>query len=103
MREKNILWNEKSLSASKNLKDIIEKTEKYHVCNKFTERQGVITNNVVHMRTSFTNSENNTRPSIIFRICKRSPHMNYIICNNTLSLSKFITHMILLCLFNYVF
>ena len=66
MREKNILWNEKSLSASKNLKDIIEKTEKYHVCNKFTERQGVITNNVVHMRTSFTNSENNTR--LLYRL-----------------------------------
>ena len=49
-----------------NLKDIIEKTEKYHVYNKFTERQGVITNNVVHMRTSFTNSENNTR--LLYRL-----------------------------------
>ena len=66
MREKNIIWNDKSKEATNNLKDIISSSEKYHISHKFSEGQGVITNNIIHMRTSFTNLEKKNR--LLYRL-----------------------------------
>jgi alpha-ketoglutarate-dependent taurine dioxygenase len=66
MREKNIIWNDKSKEASKNLKNIINDSDMYHISHKFTEGQGVITNNIIHMRTSFTNLEKKNR--LLYRL-----------------------------------
>ena len=66
MREKNIIWNDKSKEATNNLKDIINSSKKYHISHKFSEGQGVITNNIIHMRTSFTNLEKKNR--LLYRL-----------------------------------
>jgi hypothetical protein len=66
MREKNIIWNNKSKEAANNLKDIIKNAERYHITHKFLEGQGVITNNIIHMRTSFTNLEKKNR--LLYRL-----------------------------------
>ena len=66
MREKNIIWNDKSKEAANNLKDIVNNSEKYHRSHKFSEGQGVITNNIIHMRTSFTNLEKKNR--LLYRL-----------------------------------
>ena len=66
MREKNIIWNNKSKEAANNLKDIINSSKKYHISHKFSEGQGVITNNIIHMRTSFTNLEKKNR--LLYRL-----------------------------------
>ena len=66
MREKNIIWNDKSKEAANNLKDIVNNSEKYHISHKFSEGQGVITNNIIHMRTSFTNLEKKNR--LLYRL-----------------------------------
>ena len=66
MREKNIIWNDKSKEAANNLKDIIKNAERYHITHKFLEGQGVITNNIIHMRTSFTNLEKKNR--LLYRL-----------------------------------
>ena len=66
MREKNIIWNDKSKEASKNLKNIINSSDKYHISHRLSEGQGVITNNVIHMRTSFTNLEKKNR--LLYRL-----------------------------------
>lgn len=66
MREKNILWNDKSQKAASNLKNIINNSDEYHITHKFTEGQGVITNNVIHMRTPFTNLEKKNR--LLYRL-----------------------------------
>jgi hypothetical protein len=56
MRKKNIIWNDASLEAINILKSIINDSFEYHVTKKFAEGEGVITNNVIHKRTAFTNS-----------------------------------------------
>ena len=66
MREKNIIWNNKSKEASKNLKNIINSSDKYHISHRLSEGQGVITNNIIHMRTSFTNLEKKNR--LLYRL-----------------------------------
>ena len=66
MREKNILWNDKSQKAASNLKNIVNNSDEYHITHKFTEGQGVITNNVIHMRTPFTNLEKKNR--LLYRL-----------------------------------
>ena len=66
MRKKNIIWNDASLKAINILKSIIEDSSEYHITKKFTEGEGVITNNVIHKRTAFTNSENKNR--LLFRL-----------------------------------
>jgi len=66
MRKKNIIWNDASLEAINILKSIINDSFEYHVTKKFTEGEGVITNNVIHKRTAFTNSENKNR--LLYRL-----------------------------------
>jgi len=66
MREKNIIWNKDCLEAVAILKKIINDSSEFHIEKKFTEGEGVITNNVIHMRTSFTNSENKHR--LLYRL-----------------------------------
>ena len=66
MRKKNIIWNDASLKAINILKSIIEDSSEYHITKKFTEGEGVITNNVIHKRTAFTNSENKNR--LLYRL-----------------------------------
>lgn len=66
MRERNIIWNKQSKSSSNLLKQIINQSERYHIVHKLKPGQGVVTNNVIHMRTSFTNSLNKNR--ILYRL-----------------------------------
>ena len=66
MRKKNIIWNDASLRAINILKSIIEDSSEYHITKKFAEGEGVITNNVIHKRTAFTNSENKNR--LLYRL-----------------------------------
>jgi alpha-ketoglutarate-dependent taurine dioxygenase len=66
MRKKNIIWNDACLEAINILKSIINDSFEYHVTKKFTEGEGVITNNVIHKRTAFTNSENKNR--LLYRL-----------------------------------
>ena len=66
MRKKNIIWNDASLEAINILKSIINDSSEYHVTKKFAEGEGVITNNVIHKRTAFTNSKNKNR--LLYRL-----------------------------------
>jgi hypothetical protein len=66
MRKKNIIWNDASLKAINILKSIIEDSSEYHITKKFSEGEGVITNNVIHKRSAFTNSENKNR--LLYRL-----------------------------------
>ena len=66
MRERNIIWNDSSIKSANNLKDIINNSSKFHITYKLKEGQGVITNNVIHMRTSFTNLEKKNR--LLYRL-----------------------------------
>mgnify|MGYP001487845358 FL=1 len=66
MREKNIIWEDKLRASVQLLKEIITKNDSYHVKHKLEPNQGVISNNVIHMRTSFTNQENENR--LLYRL-----------------------------------
>jgi len=66
MRTNNIFWDSESLSAINNLKSLINNSVDYHLRHKLIEGQGVITNNVIHMRSSFTISKNKNR--LLYRL-----------------------------------
>ena len=66
MREKNIIWNKNIIGAIDILKSIIKDSSNYHIIKKLESGSGVITNNVVHMRTAFTNSKNKNR--LLYRL-----------------------------------
>ena len=66
MRKKNIIWNKNSLQAIDMLKSIIKDSSEYHITKKLDTGMGVITNNVIHMRTAFTNSKNKNR--LLYRL-----------------------------------
>ena len=66
MRKKNIVWNKNSLQAIDMLKSIIKDSSEYHITKKLDTGMGVITNNVIHMRTAFTNSKNKNR--LLYRL-----------------------------------
>lgn len=66
MRKKNIIWNNNSLKAIDVLKSIIKDSSQYHITKKLDTGMGVITNNVIHMRTAFTNSKNKNR--LLYRL-----------------------------------
>ena len=66
MRERNIIWDDKLMASVQLLKEIITKNDNYHVKHKLEPNQGVISNNVIHMRTSFTNQENENR--LLYRL-----------------------------------
>ena len=66
MRKKNIVWNKNSLQAIDVLKSIIKDSSQYHITKKLDTGMGVITNNVIHMRTAFTNSKNKNR--LLYRL-----------------------------------
>ena len=66
MRKKNIIWNKNSLEAIDVLKSIIKDSSQYHITKKLDTGMGVITNNVIHMRTAFTNSRNKNR--LLYRL-----------------------------------
>ena len=66
MRERNIIWDDKLRASVQLLKEIITKNDNYHVKHKLEPNQGVISNNVIHMRTSFTNQENENR--LLYRL-----------------------------------
>ena len=48
------------------LKEIITENENYHIQHKLKPNQGIISNNIIHMRTSFTNQENENR--LLYRL-----------------------------------
>ena len=66
MRERNIVWNRKLETSVKLLKEIITENENYHIQHKLKPNQGIISNNIIHMRTSFTNQENENR--LLYRL-----------------------------------
>ena len=66
MREHNIHWNKNIVKEIALLKQIIKESKKYHIKYKLDYRQGAITNNILHNRSSFTNLKNQTR--LIYRI-----------------------------------
>ena len=66
MRKKNIIWNKNSLQAINVLKSVIKDSSEYHITKKLDTGMGVITNNVIHMRTAFTNSRNKNR--LLYRL-----------------------------------
>jgi len=66
MREKNIIWSEKITSSVDLLKSIIRENENYQINYKLSPNQGVISNNVIHMRSSFTNTSNKNR--LLYRL-----------------------------------
>ena len=66
MREKNIIWSEKIISSVDLLKSIIRENENYQINYKLSPNQGVISNNVIHMRSSFTNTSNKNR--LLYRL-----------------------------------
>jgi len=66
MRERNIKWKKMYEDEIEILKNIIEKNSKYKISYKLQPGQGVITNNVIHSRTAFTNDINHHR--LIYRI-----------------------------------
>ena len=66
MRTNNIFWDNESLSAINNLKSLINDSVDYHLIHKLIGGQGVITNNVIHMRSSFTISKNKNR--LLYRL-----------------------------------
>ena len=66
MRERNITWNKNTTEAINILKSIIKESSDYHIINKLEPGNGVITNNIIHMRTAFTNSKNKNR--LLYRL-----------------------------------
>ena len=66
MRERNITWNKNITEAINILKSIIKESSDYHIINKLEPGNGVITNNIIHMRTAFTNSKNKNR--LLYRL-----------------------------------
>ena len=66
MREKNIIWRNKIKSSVELLKTIIKENEYYQIKYKLKPNQGVISNNVIHMRSSFTNTSNKNR--LLYRL-----------------------------------
>ena len=66
MRERNITWKKNITEAIKILKSIIKESSDYHIINKLEPGNGVITNNIIHMRTAFTNSKNKNR--LLYRL-----------------------------------
>ncbi len=66
MREKNIHWNKNIANEINELKQIIQNSKNYQIKYKLDSGQGAITNNILHNRSSFTNSDNQTR--LIYRI-----------------------------------
>ena len=66
MREKNIIWRDEIKASSELLKTIIKENESYQIKYKLKPNQGVISNNVIHMRSSFTNTSNKNR--LLYRL-----------------------------------
>jgi len=66
MREKNIIWRKNIIDSINNLKKIIKESTKFHISYKLLPGQGVLTNNIIHMRTTFTNTKNKNR--LLYRL-----------------------------------
>ena len=66
MREKNIVWKKSIIDSVNNLKKIIKESTEFHVNHKLLPGQGVLTNNIIHMRTTFTNTKNKNR--LLYRL-----------------------------------
>ena len=66
MRERNIVWEKDIINSINNLKKIIKESTTFHVNYKLMPGQGVLTNNVIHMRTTFTNTKNKNR--LLYRL-----------------------------------
>ena len=61
MRTKNIIWKDEIKDLVEILKNTIEKLRKYQIECKLQKGQGVFTNNVLHMRTSFHETDKQKR------------------------------------------
>tara|TARA_B000000441_G_scaffold82058_1_gene55882 strand:- start:1112 stop:1957 length:846 start_codon:yes stop_codon:yes gene_type:complete len=61
MRMKNIIWKDEVKDLVGILKKTIEKLRRYQIECKLQKGQGVFTNNVLHMRTSFKETYNDQR------------------------------------------
>jgi|TARA_B100000953_G_scaffold276329_1_gene250354 alpha-ketoglutarate-dependent taurine dioxygenase len=66
MRGKNIVWKKNIIDSINSLKKIIKESTTFHVSYKLMPGQGVLTNNVIHMRTTFTNTKNKNR--LLYRL-----------------------------------
>ena len=66
MRTKNIIWKDEIKDLVEILKNTIEKLRKYQIECKLQKGQGVFTNNVLHMRTSF--HETNKQKRLLLRM-----------------------------------
>ena len=66
MRQKNIIWRDNIRESVELLKSIIRENESYQIKYKLEPNQGVISNNIIHMRTSFTNTTNKNR--LLYRL-----------------------------------
>ena len=61
MRMKNIIWKNEIIHLVTLLRDIIKKSDNYQIIHKLQNGQGIFSNNVLHMRSSFTNNRNENR------------------------------------------
>ena len=66
MREKNIIWRDDIRASVELLKSIIRENESYQIKYRLEPNQGVFSNNIIHMRTSFTNTTNKNR--LLYRL-----------------------------------
>ena len=64
--KRNIVWKKNIIDSINNLKKIIKESATFHVNYKLMPGQGVLTNNVIHMRTTFTNTKNKNR--LLYRL-----------------------------------
>ncbi len=62
-RKRNIIWSEDTLTqeALACLFEFLDSKSPYHVSYRLNSGEGVICNNILHTRSSFTDSEQNTR------------------------------------------
>tara|TARA_B100000035_G_C20921896_1_gene518882 strand:- start:520 stop:945 length:426 start_codon:yes stop_codon:yes gene_type:complete len=71
MRMKNIIWKDEVKDLVGILKKTIEKLRRYQIECKLQKGQGVFTNNVLHMRTSFNEAYNDQRLLLRMRAGQR--------------------------------
>ena len=69
-RTKSIIWKDDPVvqQAVKKIREILNSASIYKVTHRFSPGQGVISNNVLHMRTAFEDSDNPEQQRLIYRM-----------------------------------
>jgi len=69
-RTKSILWKKEPLvqKAVNRIQEILQSANEYRIDFRFSPGQGVISNNVLHMRTSFQDSADKAQQRLIYRM-----------------------------------